>query len=83
MKKTINKSLLVIFLMIGLVMISLAQHPGRPDPLGSPGTPSSIGCGSSSPSCAPIPDGYLFLLGLASIYGVSKYLRTRKMVKAI
>ena len=77
----INKFLLVLFLVVGSVMVSHAQ----PAPLSDPGTPTSLSSTNNAPPPppAPIPDGGFILLGLAFIYGISKYLQVRKQVKTI
>jgi hypothetical protein len=76
MKNMINKFVLVLCLVIGSVMVSLAQPPlTPPDPLGNKGNPTPMN------STAPIPDGVIVLLVLASVYGASKYFQARKQVK--
>jgi hypothetical protein len=80
MKNNIMKFLSVIVLILGPVIISLAQPLPDPSGLGPDGV--LPGGGAPTLNC-PIGNGYLILLALAFSYGVYKYWQMRKTEKAV
>ena len=65
MRNNIDKSILAIFLIFCSIMVS-AQQP--PDPL-------------ADQTGAPIDDGIYILIILAVIYGIFKYIKTKRLLK--
>jgi len=78
MKKTINKLLLMLFIFLSSAIVSFAQPPNPPDPLGGSGSPDGLTCGT-----APISDGiYLFII-FAITYGIYKFYQYKRQHKTV
>ena len=76
--------LMMLFLVSGTVMVSLAKPSNAPiDPPANTGDRTSLSSTSDGTVIVPVPDGMYILLLLASGYGVSKYFQARKQLKVI
>ena len=80
----INRLLLVLFLVSGIVMVSLAQQPkSATDPAGNTSNQTSLSSTNNSTVVAPVPEGSLILLVLAAIYGGFKSYKLRKCINTV